>query len=193
MTEKRDTRTDEIIEAAIHEFIEKGYQSASMESIAKRANLSKGGLYHHFKSKTEILYMVNVKSMEPIQNFIYKIEANKSIAKGLKQFAADYITYWNEHKKELSLYFLTANESFSNSEIMELYTELTRQNFDYFEMLFLKGQESGIFKKCDARSRAVAFISCLDGFLGYILIDSLLDTDSIVKEIQNTFIKALKK
>ncbi len=193
MTEKRETRVDEIIEAAILEFIEKGYTGASMESIAKRANLSKGGLYHHFKSKTEILFMVNIKSIEPIQKFMVKIESAKSIQKGLKQFVTDYINYWYDHKRELSLYFMTMNESFSNNSIMEMYKEATRQNFEYFESLFLKGQQSGIFKKCDAHSHAVAFISCLDGFLGYMLIDPSLSVDSITKDIQKTFIKALKR
>lgn len=193
MTEKRDTRVNEIIDAAISEFLEKGYQEASMESIARRANLSKGGLYHHFGSKTEILYMVNVKSMEPIQNFMYKIDAGKSVVKGLNQFVTDYISYWDSHRKELSLYFLTMNESFGNKQIMEMYTESTRQNFDFFESLFLRGQEAGVFKKCHARAHAVAFLSCLDGFLGYLLIDPSLSANDIIKEIQRTFISDLKK
>lgn len=192
MTQNKENRVEEIIEAAIHEFIEKGYQKASMESIAYRANLSKGGLYHHFKSKTEILYMVNVKFMKPIENLMLKIERNKSIIKGLGNFASGYINYWNNHRKELSLYFLIMNESFSNPGIMELYIESTRQTFSYFETLFLKGQKSGIFKECDACSRAIAFISCLDGFLGYLLIDPSIDSDLIVEEVKNTFINALK-
>jgi AcrR family transcriptional regulator len=193
MTEKRDTRVNEIIDAAISEFIEKGYRDASMESIARRAKLSKGGLYHHFGSKAEILFMVNVKSMEPIQNFMYKIETGKSVVKGLNQFVRDYISYWNRHRKELSLYFLTMNESFSDEKIMGMYTESTRQNFVFFESLFLKGQKTGVFKKCPARAHAISFLSCLDGFLGYLLIDPSISTEDIIKEIQRTFITDLTK
>ncbi len=193
MTEKRETRVEEIIEAAVLEFVEKGYADASMESIAKRAKLSKGGLYHHFKSKAEILYTVNVKCMQPIMELMLKIESRKSLVTGLKQFVIDYINYWNDHRRELSLYFLTMNESFGNSEIMEMYKESTRQYFGYFENLFRKGQESGIFTTCDTHSHALAFISCLNGFLGYMLIDQSIPVNSIVKEIQETFINALKR
>jgi AcrR family transcriptional regulator len=186
-------RTNEIIEAAITEFIEKGYANASMESIAKRANLSKGGLYHHFKSKTEILLAVNMKFMEPVQEMMFTIEGNPSVADGLKQYIKDYLAYWNTHQRELSLYFLTMNESFINEPIMKLYKESTREMFDFFESIILKGQQQEIFKERDARAHAIAMISCLDGFLGYVLIDSSLSIEKMESEIQNTFITDLLK
>jgi AcrR family transcriptional regulator len=191
MKEKRDQRINEIIEAAISEFIEHGYTGASMEGIAKRAELSKGGLYHHFKSKAEILFMVNLKFMEPVQQLINRIEASYSFVDGLKQYIHDYLDYWNSHQRELKLYFLTMNESFSNIQIMDLYQESTRAVFGYFEGLFLRGQSSGLFKPCDASARAIALISCLDGYLGYLLIDPLLHPDIIEKEVQQLFIDAL--
>jgi AcrR family transcriptional regulator len=193
MHEKKDKRINEIIEAAINEFIDKGYEGASMDGIAKRAQLSKGGLYHHFKSKVDILFMVNLKFLEPVQNLIYQIETDQSIVNGLNKYIVNYLSYWNNHKRELILYFLTMNESFNNQQIMELYKESTRLIFDYFEALFLKGQASGIFKNCDARARAIAFISCLDGYLGYLLIDATLKPEKVEAEMQKLFINDLLK
>ena len=46
--EPKEVRVNEIIQAAIEEFIEKGYDGASMDQIAKRAGVSKGGVYYHF-------------------------------------------------------------------------------------------------------------------------------------------------
>jgi AcrR family transcriptional regulator len=193
MKENKEIRINGIIDAAVNEFIEKGYENASMESIASRAKLSKGGLYHHFKSKIEILLMVNMKFMEPIQDFMSQIETNPSVADALKLYISNYLTYWVKHQRELSLYFLTMNECFNNLQIMELYKESTREIFNYFEALFLRGQEQGIFKERDARAHAIALISCLDGFLGYVLIDSTLSIEKIEKEIQNVFITDLLK
>jgi len=76
---------------------------------------------------------------------------------------------------------------------MKLYKESARRNFDYFEALFLKGQQLGVFRESDAHARAVALLSCLDGYIGYLLIDSSLQLDRIEKEIQNIFIKDLLK
>jgi AcrR family transcriptional regulator len=193
MREKKDKRINEIVDAAINEFIDKGYEGASMEGIAIRSGLSKGGLYHHFKSKSEILFMVNLKFLEPVQNLVSQIETDQSIVNGLNKYIINYLTYWNNHKRELILYFLTMNESFKNQQIMALYKESTRGIFDYFEALFLKGQESGIFKSCDARARAITLISCLDGYLGYLLIDSTLKPEKVEAEIQKLFINDLLK
>jgi len=191
MGDKKEERVNEIIEAAIAEFIEKGYGNTSMESIAQRAKLSKGGLYHHFKSKSEILFTVNLKFIEPVQQFISQIEGSPSIVDALNQYIDNYITYWVNHKKELSLYFLIMNESFNNKEIMELYKESTSEIFDYFESIIKWGQEMGTFKERDARSHAIALISCLDGFLGYVLIDPSLSVDTIKTTIQQIFITDL--
>lgn len=193
MAENRENRVNEIIEAAISEFIEKGYEKASMESIAKRANLSKGGLYHHFSSKIDILFAVNMKFMEPIGLVMGQIEKRPSIAEGLKQFISDYLSYWDNHRRELSLYFFTMNISFNNPQIMEYYKVFTQSFFDLFEGYFMKGQKQGIFKKRDARTHAIALISCLDGYLAYMLIDSSLRLDKTIAEIQITFIDNLLK
>jgi AcrR family transcriptional regulator len=188
MTEKKENRVDEIIEAAISEFLENGYEKASMESIAKRANLSKGGLYHHFKSKSEILFTVNLKFMEPIQVLLYKIETTESITEGLKQYIADYLEYWSHHKRELKLYFLTMNEAFNNPEIMQLYKEATSQIFSYFKSIFKKGIEISVFRSFNPLSHAISLISCLDGFLGYLLIDETINPEEVSSEIQKIFI-----
>ena len=43
------------ISAARAIFAERGYEATSIEEITKRAGISKGALYHHYRDKTEIL------------------------------------------------------------------------------------------------------------------------------------------
>lgn len=47
-------RKRQILDAALAEFLAHGYAETTMEKIAKRATLSKSGLYAHFKSKEQI-------------------------------------------------------------------------------------------------------------------------------------------
>ena len=131
--------------------------------------------------------------MEPVQEMMFAIEANPSVVEGLKQYIKEYLAYWNAHQRELSLYFLTMNESFNNESLMNLYKESTREMFDFFEGIILKGQQQEILKERDARAHAIALISCLDGFLGYVLIESSLSIEKMETEIQNTFITDLLK
>lgn len=44
-------KADRIIEAAMKEFAEKGYEKASTEQICRNAEVSKGLLFHHFGTK----------------------------------------------------------------------------------------------------------------------------------------------
>lgn len=193
MNTKSELRISGILDAAINEFVEKGYALASMESIAARAKLSKGGLYHHFKSKAEVLFAVNVILNEPIQLFMEQVGRSKAVEAGLKRYISNYLNYWQGHQRELKLYFLTMNESFSNSQIMELYKEGTKQLFDFFEMQFQRGQELGVFVKHDARAHAIAMISCLDGYCGYLLIEPDVPLKRLITVIQKIYIIDIKK
>ena len=46
---------DQIVQAALTVFAMKGYASASMDDICMAAGCSKGGLYHHFPTKSAVL------------------------------------------------------------------------------------------------------------------------------------------
>jgi AcrR family transcriptional regulator len=55
----RETPIDsrqEILRTAARLFYQKGYDATSMNDVAAALKLSKGGLYHHFQSKDEILF-----------------------------------------------------------------------------------------------------------------------------------------
>lgn len=46
---------EEILEAAVFIFSQKGFHATSMQDIAEAVNLQKSSLYHHVSSKQEIL------------------------------------------------------------------------------------------------------------------------------------------
>src|SRR5262245_10903240 len=51
---RAEARPQEILEAALAVFAERGFAAARMETIAARAGVSKGTLYLYFDSKEEI-------------------------------------------------------------------------------------------------------------------------------------------
>jgi AcrR family transcriptional regulator len=57
----------EILRAAARLFQQRGYDATSMNDVAAALKLSKGGLYHHFQSKDEILYEIMNHAMEITQ------------------------------------------------------------------------------------------------------------------------------
>src|SRR3954466_15058260 len=66
----RDTTIDprqEILRAASRLFQQQGYDATSMNDVAAALKLSKGGLYHHFQSKDEILFNLMNHAMDITQ------------------------------------------------------------------------------------------------------------------------------
>ena len=56
---KGDETKREILRAAEQLFCQKGYEAASMQEIVRAAGVSKGGIYHHFASKEEIMTLLS--------------------------------------------------------------------------------------------------------------------------------------
>ena len=67
MTIRNASATKEkLIQAAFEEIHAHGFQATSMNEIIKRAGITKGALYHHFKSKTELGYAVIDQVLRPL-------------------------------------------------------------------------------------------------------------------------------
>jgi AcrR family transcriptional regulator len=66
----RETALDsrqEILRTSARLFQQRGYDATSMNDVAAALKLSKGGLYHHFQSKDEILFEIMNHAMEITQ------------------------------------------------------------------------------------------------------------------------------
>ena len=62
--QKRWEKAVSIGRAAAKLFYEKGYLETSIDDISNMASLSKGGIYHYFSSKNEILYFISTSYMD---------------------------------------------------------------------------------------------------------------------------------
>jgi AcrR family transcriptional regulator len=54
-TVRSQNARDSIVQAALTVFALKGYAAASMDDVCMAAGCSKGGLYHHFRTKNAVL------------------------------------------------------------------------------------------------------------------------------------------
>lgn len=59
-------RPDEILEAALTEFFERGFDAARMEDIARRAGISKAAIYLYFPSKMAVLEALIEAKVAPL-------------------------------------------------------------------------------------------------------------------------------
>lgn len=195
MGAKGDKKFEEIIEVAVKEFTECGYENTTMQNIAQKAGLSKGGLYHHFSSKAEILFVLNATIINSIKEICDRIDLRPTAEEGLNQFIEEYISFWLTKPDELQLYFITFNYAYKDERIVELYSssnEYLRSKISLaFEKMNIRFeiQNSQKSELIDAKARSLALMSCLDGYLGNLLFETQIEPDRMIKEIQRIFVK----
>ena len=71
----RDTTLEprqEILRTAARLFQQRGYDATSMNDVAAALKLSKGGLYHHFQSKDEMLFHIMNHAMDITEERVIK-------------------------------------------------------------------------------------------------------------------------
>lgn len=84
---KRKDRRESIIEAAKKVIGENGVHGATLRTIAEAAEISTGAIYHHFKSKEELLYAIMDESL----NMSATIDTDTQNRKPQKQEVIDAI------------------------------------------------------------------------------------------------------
>ena len=73
----KDELRRNIIIAAKQELLQHGYENASMRSIAKKANMTVGNLYHYFANKEEIIKYIVSPTLKRIKDLLKHLSANR--------------------------------------------------------------------------------------------------------------------
>ena len=63
---RAEARPDEVLDAALELFLEKGFAAAKVEDVARRAGLSKGSVYLYFPSKDALLEGIVKRAIAPV-------------------------------------------------------------------------------------------------------------------------------
>ncbi|MDR1537015.1 MAG: TetR/AcrR family transcriptional regulator [Clostridiales bacterium] len=183
-----DVRRQELIEIALKQFAENGYEKTSIRSILKEADGEIGMFYHYFKSKHEIY----VAALEEYNE--------KYIAKVTEIVNASSLNF----KEKLNLIFLGSSGSVheysllctkkANPEIMTILLAKTLLKMaPLFELLILDGLKNNIMKAPMQNTRLLSKfilfgisailhdteVSSMEEKIGLVkkLIEKILDVD----------------
>ncbi|HOI39588.1 MAG TPA: TetR/AcrR family transcriptional regulator [Methanobacterium sp.] len=188
----KEVRINEITEAAIDVFLHKGYEGTTMESIAQKAGVSKGGLYHYFKSKDMILINANEKISKKVEELMETALESSSAREGILYYIENYIRYWLDNPRETAFLFLSMAKMLENPDLLKYYKQYTADYITFFEGAFNMGIQLGEFKPHNAKASAVTLMAALDGVLGYMLFDEDLVLDEVIQYFEEKFIKSIE-
>ena len=165
----KDNSKEQILEAAMKVFVKNGFSETRMEDIAENSGLSKGAIYHHYKSKKE-LFLALIDFWE--EYFFFKIFFNKDVesknsADLLRDMAKDMIETFKNRKyillAELEFWSLANHDEDVRAKTEALYIKLMK----LIRTIISKGVDSNEFKKLDVDVAALSVMTSLQGVIWF--------------------------
>lgn len=123
-------KRERIINAALEEFAQRGYKNASTNEIVKKANISKGLLFHYFDNKKRLFLFLFDYALDIFLNDFYrKLNYDETdLIKRWRQIALLKIELIQQYPELYN--FMLAAEVENDIEIKQ---ELEKQNKSVFE------------------------------------------------------------
>lgn len=184
----KEVRVDALLNAAVEEFLQKGYEGASIDAISKRAGVSKGGFYHHFPNKEVLLMMANRKLSEPFEAMAEAAYASESAVAGLRLYIREYLTYWVNRPREMSFFFLSMSKAFETDVLMAYYKAYVEASAEFFTGMFQKAVLTGELAIDDPAAYGITLMGALDGVMSYLIIHPEEDLDMLASRLEKIWL-----
>ncbi len=100
-----NAKFDHILDCATRVFCEKGYEGASIRTIARRSSVSLAGLYYYVHSKEQLLYLIQKQSFATLLDLWQQRlqQAGPDPEQRLRLFVRNHIGYFLAHPEAMKV------------------------------------------------------------------------------------------
>jgi len=160
------TVLEKIMNGSLDVFVENGFDKSSITLITKRAKVSNGAIYHHFKSKDDIITKLYIEVKIELGEYI-KENLNKEL-----NYKEKIYTIWasmikwgtNNNKKKKFLDMFTSSPYY-----LKLDKACIEVIFCFFNELIEDGVKLGYLRKMDTEFLYLLTGSFTDGCINYLI------------------------
>ena len=199
---EKEQRRNAILRAARKEFFEKGFRSVTVDSIARRAELSKGAIYLYFKSKEEIYAQILLRDIDKFHERAETVlDPSKSASDNLRQYAEVYAAFFFSDRELFRIFMnfmIQHNPVNFTPNINDHIVKSTNQTVIVIEQILQMGVERGEYPKgLDIRICRNALWGLLNGIIALHLFSGREETreERVRSQIRGgleVFIKGLR-
>ncbi|MBI9012822.1 MAG: TetR/AcrR family transcriptional regulator [Clostridiales bacterium] len=183
-------KRDKIINSALAEFSMNSFDKASTNNIVKDANVSKGLLYHYFKSKKELY--------EFLREFVFKTITEKIVNelnwsepdffKRIEQITFIKINITNQYPKIYDF----AMKLIRDSSLEEIKKLGEKYSLDLLQKVYFENIDFTLFKDDVDVQKAMQVIQwTFEKYAEMISVRETMDTEVVMKEVES-YIDLLK-
>ncbi len=137
---------EKIIASSLKLFSEKGFHGVSVQDLVNDSATSKGGFYHHFSSKDELLYVIHDKFITYVLSEARA--AKEKYNRPMKQFheiLKSFVRVFDLYNEHITVFYQ------ENKYLKQEYEEIIKQKRDEFKRIIYEvindGQQSGDFRE----------------------------------------------
>lgn len=160
-------RREQILAAARRCFIDKGFHPTRMDDIAREAQLSKGGVYFHFKSKQEVFDSLVEEEYATSMGFLRSVvEDEKPIAEKMARLGAHYLEYFSSAPDAPRFFVVMGEMALRDDRLANRLLEMQTAYIEMVASLIEQGSQEGFLRAVDARAVAAILKAVLDGVEG---------------------------
>ena len=158
---RKEARPQELLDAALALFVEKGFSATRSEEVARRAGVSKGTLYLYYPSKEELFKAVVRHNLSSL------IAEGRELAQQFEGSSSDLLslllhTWWDRfgNTPAAGIHKIVISEVRNFPELAQFYTdEVILPADQLFSMCVQRGIQSGEFRPMPLHEVALAIIA----------------------------------
>jgi len=165
---ERMIHKQEIMQAALSLFSERGYHNVSMHEIAEKAEFAIGTLYKFFENKEELYKaLIMEKTRQYHHTLMEVIKSDEDVVSILKNYIAVKAELFTGSIDTIRLYFAeTRGASFNigagmDRDIRQMYDKFLKQ----FSLVLKRGVRQKVFRRLNPYYMAVAIEGLTNAFL----------------------------
>lgn len=170
MTEKKpkEVRRREILDAAQKCFTEKGRHDTTIDDIAKESNLTKGGIYWHFKDKREIyIALIERHLHEDLAMWNELMAGDEAGSDLIIKAGISYLRYSIRDRRHLYLHAEFFAESFRDEVLRAKLNEVHREWRRMIKGALQRALEGMAIEQAsvDVEGVSCIILSCIEGLM----------------------------
>lgn len=184
---------NKIMDSATILFNEQGYFQTSMDEIASHANVAKGSLYYHFKSKAELFTETVIDGINYLERVIQEIisvdEEPTIIA---YQMIQALVTLYGTNSHLVDIVMNSAH-TVTEVELVEKIEKAKKGLINQIASVITMGKNDGALRACESEIVASAMVSYIYTFARACYGQGKIESNEIAESIHTLLMKGLLK
>lgn len=193
MYQKSRVTISEILDAAQRLFVAHSYDDVTMSGIAREAGMTKGAIYHHFKSKKELFLKMMVRYLTQLEIVLHQAVQGEGTA---RQRLADLTTLYLQmplHEQQLIQLVRRDNSRFTGAERTTLVRAYQNALPNQIERILHDGIAAGEMIAGDARLLAWQYVAVVEVSLSEYARQQFTSPQKMAANTVNVFFDGVAK